>query len=427
MTILIFFTALLIIGYLAAKTHNMLDQLKKIILIIIIFLLVISIIIFPNHVFKAAQSGVNTWFNIVFPALLPFFIGAELLIQLGVIRFLGILLEPIIRPIFNIPGEGSFVFAMSVTSGYPMGAKLTSELRKQGVFTKGEAQRLLAFCSTSGPLFMIGAVAVGMFNNIQLGIIIAVSHYIGAIITGLCFRFYKPDHDKLKISEKKNYFKKALKELWFLSQKKQDPFGMILGSAVKKGVESLLIVGGFIILFSVIIRLLDVLGIIKILSSIFISLGVSSNSTNIVEAVISGIFEMTIGCKMLSEVTQISFVQQAILSSFLIAWSGFSIHAQSASFISGTDLSVSIYVFSKLLHSIFSAIVVVLILPIAQIIWEEFYTPAFMNTVPQPYFLSWQGKMLFSFEMFGAILIIIFLFAIVINIIYSISKRNEML
>ena len=85
----------------------------------------ISTILFPEVAFQASLSGLNVWFQVVFPALLPFFIMCELLMGLGVVNFIGVLLEPLMRPIFNVPGAGGFAMAMGLTSGYPMIRLLT--------------------------------------------------------------------------------------------------------------------------------------------------------------------------------------------------------------------------------------------------------------------------------------------------------------
>ena len=76
-------------------------------------------------------KGLDAWWSIVFPALLPFFIMSELLIGLGVVNFLGVLLEPVMRLLFNVPGAGAFVLAMGYTSGAPIGTLLTVNLRKK--------------------------------------------------------------------------------------------------------------------------------------------------------------------------------------------------------------------------------------------------------------------------------------------------------
>ena len=70
------------------------------------------------------------------------------------------------RPLFNIPGSGAFAVALGITSGYPVGAKISNELFESGECTKQEAERLLSFTNTSGPLFIVSAIGIGMFNNI---------------------------------------------------------------------------------------------------------------------------------------------------------------------------------------------------------------------------------------------------------------------
>src|SRR5690606_36322375 len=133
----------------------------------------------------ASIRGLNIWWEIVFPSLLPFFIISELLIGFGVVKFIGVLLEPLMRPLFRVPGVGGFVWAMSMASGSPSGAKLTARLRKEGQLTKTEAERLASFTNSSNPLFIFGAVAVGFFHNPHLGIILALAHYLGIISVGL--------------------------------------------------------------------------------------------------------------------------------------------------------------------------------------------------------------------------------------------------
>src|SRR5690625_938674 len=85
----------------------------------------VSLIIFPEDSFNSSLRGLHTWWEVVFPSLLPFFIMAELLIGFGVVQFIGILFQPIMRPIFNVPGVGSFAWIVGMASGYPSGAKIT--------------------------------------------------------------------------------------------------------------------------------------------------------------------------------------------------------------------------------------------------------------------------------------------------------------
>lgn len=62
------------------------------------------------------------------------------------------------KPLFNVPGEGAFPLIMGIISGYPVGAKIVTNFRKENICTKEEAERLLTFTNNSGPLFIIGTV-----------------------------------------------------------------------------------------------------------------------------------------------------------------------------------------------------------------------------------------------------------------------------
>ena len=103
--------------------------------LLIIFLILFGILKTPNSL-KGAQEGLLIWFNIL-PSLLPFFIS-EILISIGFVDLIGKILEPLMRPIFNLPGIAAFTFSMSIVSGYPVGSKVVSSLRKNNLITKTE-------------------------------------------------------------------------------------------------------------------------------------------------------------------------------------------------------------------------------------------------------------------------------------------------
>ncbi|ABW18989.1 sporulation integral membrane protein YlbJ [Alkaliphilus oremlandii] len=334
-------------------------------IIFIVIFLVAAVILYPHETVAAAYNGLFVWATLVIPALLPFFIGSEILISLGVVRFLGVLLEPIMRPIFNVPGEGSFAFAMSITSGYPVGATIVSKLRSDNVLSGVEGQRLISFCSTSGPLFMIGSVAVGMFQSSKLGIFIVIAHYIGAILVGILFSFYKrSSFERKSMKVEKNLFKKALRQL---SRKDSSnlSLGLILGNAVKSSLNTILMVGGFIVLFAVVIRMFEITNILYALSRIIgIVLLPLKISPDIIHFFITGLFEVTIGSKTVVDSMGMDLRTKIAIVSFIIGWSGFSIHAQVASIISNTDIKTSLYILSKILHGTFSSIIAYTFFPL---------------------------------------------------------------
>ena len=81
--------------------------------------LALFMIVEPAATLEASANGLKLWFQAVLPALFPFFVVCDLLVALGVVRFLGVILEPVMRPVFRLPGAAGFVVAMGFTSGFP--------------------------------------------------------------------------------------------------------------------------------------------------------------------------------------------------------------------------------------------------------------------------------------------------------------------
>jgi len=345
----------------------------------------ISLMVFPKEVFEASLRGLNTWWNIVFPALLPFFIVSNLMMSFGIVHFLSVLLEPVMRPIFNVPGNGAFVMAMGYTSGFPIGAVLTTDLRRKSLCTRNEGERLACFTNNASPLFMFGAVAIGMFQNPQLGAVIAISHYTANLCIGVMLRFHgynDPEQTNNRVSTHR-LISRSIDALLSAQRKNNTPLGQQLGDAVKKGIQTLSIIGGFIILFSVILEVLLQLGIIPIISNVFGQILLLFNfNEQLAQSLAAGLFEVTIGAKSASEINA-PLYQQLIIVSVILGWSGLSVHAQIASFIGQTDLRLWPFIISRLAHGILAACFISILIGPAQPVFRYFHQP---NTITSAHY-----------------------------------------
>lgn len=337
--------------------------LKSLMMALSAFVLAVSLIQYPDQSLEASIRGLNLWLEIVFPSLLPFFITAELLIAFGVVKFLGILFEPLMRPLFNVPGAGSFVWAMGMASGYPSGAKLTARLRQENHLTRIEAERLASFTNASNPLFIMGAVSVGFFHDPELGMLLAVSHYLGNFLVGICMRFYGRKTN-LRKSQPAGTFSitKAFKALHDTRLEDQRPLGKILGDAVLSSLQTLLMIGGFIIIFSVINKLMFLIGITPLISkgiTLFLSMIHIPESLSV--PFLAGLFEITLGAQMMAQTENVELLKQVILVSFILAFNGFSVQAQVASILAETDIRFLPYFFARIIHGIFAGFLTVLL------------------------------------------------------------------
>lgn len=327
-------------------------SLKNKLYIIIFCSFILCLVLFSSSNLASAKEGLILWTNSVVPTLFPFFVATELLNHTNFIPMLGKYLNKFMRPVFKVPGEGAYAFLMGLISGYPVGAKIVCHLREKGLCTKDEGERMLAFTNNSGPLFIVGTVGISLFNNQTVGIILLITHILACITVGILFGFMK-EEDKVKW-DRYNVNTR---------QKEDKTLGGILGESIKNAISTVLMIGGFVVIFSIIISILNnshVLEIIsKIISPIITSIGINAE---FVKPVLAGLIELTNGVKLVSEASIVNYNLSIILSAFLLGFGGVSILLQVSSIVAKTDLSMKKYVFGKLLQGIIASVYVFLAL-----------------------------------------------------------------
>ncbi len=312
-------------------------------------LLALGIVCHPVAAFHSAQRGLQIWWEIVFPSLLPFFIISELLMKLGFVAFLGTLLEPAMRPLFNLPGTSGFIIAMSYLSGFPLCAILTNRLRQEGMCTRNEGERLLSFTSNASPLFMLGAVSVGMYKNASLGPLIAVIHYLSNFLCGILLKFLFPQKSPPAQSTGRILYR-ALSSFAASTQLQTRGFGQIFGETIRNAGLTLLTIGSFITFFSVLTGVLQAAGIFSLLMRILAPLAALLGlDIYLVRGILYGFFEITIGIEEVSHSTS-SILTQLLVIEAILAWNGLSIQAQITGILTDSDLRPTPYIITRIIQ-----------------------------------------------------------------------------
>lgn len=324
-------------------------KIKRNFLPICFLLFTIGLLVFSKSNLPAIKSGLTLWATSVIPSLFPFFVATELLMHTNIINIFGKLLNKFMKPIFNIRGEGSFAFVMGLISGYPIGAKIATNFRKNNLCTKEEGERLLSFTNNSGPLFIIGTVGILMFKNVTIGFLLFITHLLACITVGFIFRFWKKNvpntlnPKNANINSSKNYV--TLSNL-----------GEILAESINSSISTLLLIGGFVVLFSSIISICKASGI---LNSVELFFAPFFNLINIDSAFIkplfTGFLEITNGINVISNIACKKLSINIILSAFLLGFGGISVLLQVFSITSKSDLSIKPYIYGKLLQGIFAS------------------------------------------------------------------------
>ena len=88
-----------------------------------------------------ASMGLELWFTKMIPTLLPFMILSGIMVRMQLTEKLAMLIYPVVGPIFRVRKNVCYCMMMGFLCGFPMGARVISELYVRQMITKREADR----------------------------------------------------------------------------------------------------------------------------------------------------------------------------------------------------------------------------------------------------------------------------------------------
>lgn len=254
------------------------------------------------------------------------------------------------RPLFNVPGQGAFPLLMGIITGYPVGAKIVSNLKNQGILSDIESERLIAFTNNSGPLFILGTVGISLFSDTKTGILLLITHILSCITVGILFRWWGRSKNQLYTPKKTTLLDSS-------------QISSFIGNAVLQSINTILLIGGFVVLFSVIISILINSKIIYLFANFLNPLLKTFGISNIYSfGIISGLIELTNGVATISLIASKNISTNIILCAFLLGFGGISVAMQVFSIISKSKISIKPYLIGKLLQGIIAALYTYIIL-----------------------------------------------------------------
>lgn len=306
-----------------------------------LFAAVAALVVFPKDTVDAAGNGVKLCFNVIIPSLFPFFVLSTMIVELGITRFMGRVLQPVMRPVFNVGGACAAAFVLGFVGGYPVGAKTVITLYENGSCSRAEAERLLSFCNNSGPAFIFGVVGAGIFSSSAVGIMLYLAHTLASVLVGIMFRHWGSAEEKRKGAR--------------LPQAPPKRFAAAFTDSVKSAFQTTLNICGFVIFFTVIIKVLFLSGLLPLLAgavgSVFAPFGLDKIWA---ERLLTGVIELTSGVSSLAGASS-EFTRSMAMAAFMLGWAGLSVHCQVLSFIGDSGLSVRTYIYGKILQGAISA------------------------------------------------------------------------
>ncbi len=288
-----------------------------------------TMVIFPDITESGSKAAIIIWANSIVPILLPFFIFADFIKRTG---------NPEMLP------KRVYPFAIAFLSGYPVGAKVTCDLVSCGRLSREEAEEVLSYSLVTGPAFIIGAIG-GFLGSYKAAGVIAAAHYAGAALNGLLYR--KPKKCGRKGVSSHNFSEPTSKGPGF-STETPTAAAENFTAAILSGFRSMAVILAYLILFMVAIDLIEATGAIDIIK----------NET--AASFLKGIFEMTVGAKMIS-LCDVNLSLKTALISFVVSFGGLSVIGQSISMTAGSGISAPTILKIKLTHGLMAGIIAVIL------------------------------------------------------------------
>lgn len=229
-------------------------MIKKFFKIFFIFSILFLLIINSKSISNSLRTSIDICLYTIIPSLFSFMIFSNFIMFTNLSNFLFSPFNFLSKYIFKINKNYTYVIILSMIGGYPIGAKLIGQLLDDGKIDIKTANRMLLFCVNSGPAFLIGAVAVPIFNSYLVGFILFLSNIIACILIG----FISSINCTYRQLDTKDAPQKT-----YLSYSD----GLI--KAVNTSIKALITISSFVLIFSVIINLLIDQSLINFLSNIF--------------------------------------------------------------------------------------------------------------------------------------------------------------
>lgn len=297
----------------------------------------LALILWPEQAMEAMRDGVTLCGNVILPSLFPFFVLSSLVVDLGLAAYLGRALEGLMRPLFRVSGSCAAAVALGFIGGYPVGARTALQLYQQGLCSKPEAERLLAFCNNSGPAFILGVVGAGIFGDSRVGFLLYLTHALASMLVGLLFRFYGGSERRHATSPRPKPIQVVTVPAAFTG-------------AVVRSLQSTLNICAFVVFFSVVLQLLSAFGAFAALAELLALIGFEPDWAR---RLVAGLLELSSGVSSLRGGTHLA--GRVSMAAFMLGWAGLSVHCQVLSFLVDSGLSAKTYLAGKLCHGLIAA------------------------------------------------------------------------
>ena len=297
-----------------------------------ILILFFSMLSFPQTVFTGASYGLVLWFRHVLPTLLPYMILINVLICTPALHWICRITSTFLCSLLGTSYYGTFAVLTGFLCGYPMGAKTTSDLLNVNKISRSEASYLLSFCNNTSPAFILSYIVAQNMKERNLCIPFFLILTFTPLMLSFIFRLF------YRLPESSCSFPQVTPGSF--SNPSESISDSFLDRCILNAFESVTKVGGYMMMFSVLIQLLA-----SVLPNTIFSLLLYSS------------LEISTGIRLLFS-SALYTTEKIILCAFLTSFGGWCCIAQTYSMISSSQLPILPYITAKLVTALVTSLLI---------------------------------------------------------------------
>ena len=297
---------------------------QELLAVLIILFLYLGIFINPSLIIESGISSINIFKTKLFPSIFPFFVLASLLLELGLATKISIKLNPLIRKIFHVEGNSSFIILVSLISGFPSGSKYIVESLKTKSISKDTANYLLTFTHFANPLFVLGTCGL-ILNSISLAYKILIIQILSNLILGIIIRPKEIISSKITNNHQNKSFLEALPK------------------AINDAIKVLLFMLGSITFFMFFSKLLTTT----------LSLNLFFNT------ILTGLLDMTSGISLVNTIDTTNYIKGLLVLTF-ITFGSFSVHLQVLNNTKEVDIDYKYFFLGRIIQTSIASLLYIL-------------------------------------------------------------------
>ena len=297
-------------------TESQRESRKKLLLPLVFLTAMVFILFHAKESRLDLQEGLRLCAENVVPSLFPHLVLSELFVSNLTFSEGDSLFSRLFTRFFRLPSASAPIMLIGAICGFPIGARLSAKLCREGFLTQREAEILCAYANNTGPAFVISGVGAALFGSVRIGLFFFLAEILASLFCMLLSSFFRP---------------KIKKRAGVLPPCKPSSFV----ESVRSSSFALVNICGFVLFFSLVT-------------------GMLCRAFSSCSLLISSFLEVTNACKTASLFATNAPKTASVFASFAIGFGGLSAAMQSALCMKEGGLSFALYLPRKLLQGILS-------------------------------------------------------------------------